>query len=83
MRQTKQEILKKLDEQGLTYDTALPQPFFDRVSESVEWHPWSGFVWGYPEGMMSGLPLALNDMALDWCVEEGVPCMDMEGKVWR
>ena len=60
-----------------TYDTSLPQAFFDRVLESInnpdeliEGHPWGHFVWLYKKAgsnrLLGGVPAPLTLTAELW-----------------
>lgn len=51
---------------GVTFDTALPQPWVDAMraeSKEVRGH----FVWLYPEGCTFGMPAPVTVEALTMC----------------
>jgi hypothetical protein len=45
---------------GVTYDTALPQGFFDECLRLTGFSPFGRMVWGYPPGVLYGLPLPIK-----------------------
>jgi hypothetical protein len=52
-----------------TFDTSLPQGWYDRFTKVMGINPFGRFVWGYPEGSLFGEPLPLTQEAADWLVE--------------
>jgi len=50
---------------SMTYDTALPQPWVDRMADrGVDVR--GRFVWGYPKGTLAGFPFPLTlEAAID------------------
>lgn len=45
---------------GVTYDTALPQRFFDECLRLTGFSPFGRMVWGYPPDARFGLPLPIK-----------------------
>ena len=46
--------------QGVPYDTALPQGFFDECLRLTGFSPFGRMVWGYPPGLLYGMPLPIK-----------------------
>lgn len=71
-----------------TYDTSLPQCFFDRVLDSIknpdeiiEGHPWGHFVWLYKkEGsneLLGGIPAPITMAAEMWLKKHQPEVLDL------
>ena len=55
---------------GVTYDTALPQPWVNDCSRNKNFDPRGMVVWGYPKGCsVFGDPLPLTLEAQDFLAE--------------
>lgn len=55
---TKGELAERLYP-GVTFDTALPQPWVNEC-QALGFDPRPGFVWGFPAGLIWGTPLPLT-----------------------
>ncbi len=66
------DSLKALEDSGVIVDRALPQNFYDQVSQGMALHPWTQFVWAYPKGSVFGMPYPLTEGARAWCEQQDI-----------
>lgn len=60
---------------GLTYDTSVPQSWFDDVMDATDESPFCQVVWLYPENSTFGFPAAVtakgSEILYRWAMNKG------------
>lgn len=55
------DYVKMLEEQNITYDYAVPQPWLDDIAKRLGSYN-LGYVWVYTDGYLFGIPCPRNSL---------------------
>jgi hypothetical protein len=73
-------VVECLQATNTTFDTALPQEFYDMVYDTLRDHPWCHFVWAYPAGVLCGCPCPKTHKAKAWLEGKNIPYYDVRNR---
>lgn len=53
--------IEQLKQERITFELALPQTFYNYVTEITGLNPSQHIVWAYPKGLFGGTPCAVTE----------------------